>query len=59
MAIRWTASAMLSIENRMKRIMGYQQLWILESALKDLSFVALAKKESQEEKIAAIKERVA
>ena len=35
MALRWTASALLSIEKRMRRIMGYQQLWILEAALKD------------------------
>ena len=34
MALRWTASALLSIEKRMRRIMGYQQLWILEAALK-------------------------
>lgn len=36
MALRWTASALLSIEKRMRRIMGYQQLWILEAALKVL-----------------------
>ena len=36
MALRWTASALLSIEKRMRRIMGYQQLWILEAALKEL-----------------------
>ena len=36
MALRWTASALLSIEKRMRRIMGYQQLWMLEAALKDL-----------------------
>jgi transposase-like protein len=35
MALRWTASALLSIEKRMRRIMGYQQLWILEAALKE------------------------
>ena len=36
MALRWTASALLSIERRMRRIMGYQQLWMLEAALKEL-----------------------
>jgi hypothetical protein len=37
MALRWTASALLSIEKRLRRIMGYQQLWMLEAALKDLN----------------------
>lgn len=36
MALRWTASALLSIEKRMRRIMGYQQLWMLDAALKEL-----------------------
>ena len=36
MALRWTASALLSIERRMRRIMGYQQLWMLEAALNEL-----------------------
>ena len=49
MALRWVASAMLAIEKRMRRIMGYQQLWILEAALK----------ESQTEKSVAMKERAA
>ena len=35
MALRWTASALLSIEKRMRRIMGYQQLWMLEAALQE------------------------
>ena len=37
MVLRWTASALLSIEKRMRRIMGYQQLWILEAALNELN----------------------
>jgi putative transposase len=49
MALRWVASAMLSIEKRMRRIMGYQQLWILETALK----------ESEMGKSVAMKERIA
>lgn len=36
MALRWTASVLLSIEKRMRRIMGYQQFWMLEAALKRL-----------------------
>jgi len=36
MALRWTASALLSIEKRMRRIMGYQQLWILKAYLEEL-----------------------
>ena len=49
MALRWTASALLSLEKRMRRIMGYQQLWILEAALKELD----------EQESVAVKERVA
>jgi transposase-like protein len=36
MALRWTASALLSIEKRTRRIMGYQQLWILQAYLNEL-----------------------
>jgi transposase-like protein len=36
MALRWTAAALLSMEKRMRRIMGYQQLWILEAHLQEL-----------------------
>ena len=35
MVLRWTASALLSIEKRMRRIMGYEQLWVLEAKLTD------------------------
>ena len=35
MALRWTASALLCIEERMRRIMGYQQLWMLDAGLKN------------------------
>lgn len=35
MALRWTASALLSLEKRLRRIMGYQQLWMLEAALQE------------------------
>ncbi len=33
MALRWAATAMLEPEKRFRRIMGYQQLWILKSYL--------------------------
>ena len=49
MAVRWVASALCAIEKRMKRIMGYQQLWILDGALK----------ESQDENTVAMKAKVA
>jgi putative transposase len=35
MALRWVASALDSIEKRMRRIMGYQQLWMLDASLKE------------------------
>jgi transposase-like protein len=35
MALRWVASALGSIEKCMKRIMGYQQLWMLDASLKE------------------------
>jgi len=37
MALRWVASALDSIEKRMRRIMGYQQLWVLDASLKEKS----------------------
>jgi len=35
MALRWTASSLVCLEKRMRRIMGHQQLWILEAKLQD------------------------
>lgn len=35
MTLRWVASALDSIEKRMRRIMGYQQLWVLGASLKE------------------------
>ncbi len=35
MVIRWVASALTAIEKRMKRLMGYQQLWVLDAALQE------------------------
>jgi len=40
---------LLSIDKRMRRIMGYQQLWILEAALKELD----------EQESVVVKEKVA
>ena len=33
MVIRWVAASLLDMEKRFRRIMGYQQLWILEAHL--------------------------
>lgn len=35
MVLRWCASALVETEKRFRRIMGYQQLWILEAVLKE------------------------
>jgi len=35
MVLRWTASSLVCLEKRMRRIMGHQQLWILEAKLQD------------------------
>jgi transposase-like protein len=35
MVLRWTASSLVAIEKRMRRIMGHQQLWMLEAKLQD------------------------
>lgn len=37
MVVRWVAASLLDMEKRFKRIMGYQQLWILEAKLKDIA----------------------
>jgi len=37
MVVRWVAASLLEIEKRFRRIMGYQQLWILEAKLKELT----------------------
>ena len=44
MVVRWVAASLLNVEKRFKRIMGYQQLWILDAKLKEL-----AKEEFDEE----------
>lgn len=35
MVLRWTASALMTLEKRMRRIMGHQQLWMLEAKLQE------------------------
>jgi len=37
MVVRWVAASLLTIEKRFRRIMGYQQLWILEAKLNELA----------------------
>jgi len=37
MVVRWVATSLMDMEKRFKRIMGYQQLWILDAKLKDLA----------------------
>jgi len=37
MVVRWVAASLLDMEKRFKRIMGYQQLWMLEAKLNDLT----------------------
>lgn len=37
MVVRWVAASLLDMEKRFKRIMGYQQLWMLDAKLKDLA----------------------
>jgi len=33
MALRWAATALVETEKQFRRIMGYEQLWILKSYL--------------------------
>jgi transposase-like protein len=35
MVLRWTASVLVTLEKRMRRIMGHQQLWMLEAKLQE------------------------
>ena len=37
MALRWAATAWLATEQRFRRIMGHQQLWIVKAYLDDAS----------------------
>lgn len=37
MVVRWVGSALMDMEKKFKRIMGYQQLWILDAKLKELA----------------------
>jgi transposase-like protein len=37
MVVRWVAASLREIEKRFRRLMGYQQLWILEAKLQELA----------------------
>jgi hypothetical protein len=37
MVVRWVAASLMDMEQRFKRIMGYQQLWMLHAKLKELA----------------------
>jgi len=37
MVVRWVAASLLDMEQRFKRIMGYQQLWMMDAKLKELN----------------------
>lgn len=37
MVVHWVAVSLLDMEQYFKRIMGYQQLWILDTKLKELA----------------------
>ena len=37
MVVRWVGASLLEIEKRFRRIMGYQQFWILEAKLNELA----------------------
>ena len=37
MVVRWVAASLLDMEQWFKRIMGYEQLWMLEAKLKELN----------------------
>ena len=37
MVVRWVAASLLDMEKRFRKIMGHQQLWMLDAKLKDLA----------------------
>jgi len=37
MVVRWVAASLMDMEQRFKRIMGYQQLWMLDAKLKEIA----------------------
>jgi len=37
MVVRWVAASLLDMEQRFKRIMGHQQLWMLDAKLKEMN----------------------
>jgi len=47
MVVRWVAASLLDMEARFKRIMGYQQLWMLDAKLKELAEEEMVDAKSQ------------
>jgi transposase-like protein len=47
MVVRWVAASLLDMEKRFKRIMGYQQLWMLDAKLKELNEESKIDRKSQ------------
>ena len=47
MVVRWVGASLLDMEKRFKRIMGYQQLWMLDSKLKELNEESKIDRKSQ------------
>ena len=47
MVVRWVAASLLDMEPRFKRIMGYQQLWMLKAKLNELAETEAVDAESQ------------
>jgi putative transposase len=37
MVVRWVAASLMDMEKRFKRIMGFQQLWMLDAKLKEIA----------------------
>ena len=47
MVVRWAGASLLDMEQRFKRIMGYQQLWMLDARLKEMNEEETVDKKSQ------------
>lgn len=47
MVVRWVAVSLLDMEQHFKRIMGYQQLWMLDTKLKELAGMNVVDLKSQ------------
>ena len=47
MVVGWVAVSLLDMEQHFKRIMGYQQLWMLDTKLKELAGMNVVDLKSQ------------